>query len=161
MMRTMKHVSLSRIWIALAILALLFGLWLAAHPPFAEAACSNAKITLYEDPHQVSDGTTPLLVCYGTNPSYLGNYPANPDGDCKALLIGRDTWNDCASSWTFWTSFSNGCYHYGVTVYRDSNYVTPLWSTWGIASYNGGSIEDTISSIKFKYRATCPTSAEQ
>jgi hypothetical protein len=161
MMNTMRHVTMARIWIALGILALIFGLWLAAHPPYAEASCSNAKITFYEDPHQGSDGTDPLLVCYNTAISYMGNVPAYPDGDCKALLLNHPNWNDCASSWTFWASISGGCAHYGVNLYRDSNYSVLLWSAWGQAGYSGGAIEDTISSMKFKYRATCPTAPVQ
>jgi len=145
------------------ILALCLALpFVAVLPATSSAACSSARITLYENPNYGSDGGTQPFVTT-CDDSYLGDNLAVPGDGCSAPLLNRGDWNDCVSSWKVTTpAASGGCYHYGITLYINSNYNTVLWSTWGPKNFSGGfGFEDVLSSFKFKYRSTCPSFAEQ
>ena len=126
--------------------------------PTSAAACS-AQISLYDNPNYVLDinEAAPLVRCYGSDVANLNaipftDLPGNQGPWCGSSLGGRNTWDNCVSSWKF-----IGSCKYGISLYIDPNFGSLLWTRWGSANFSGGvGYEDNMTSLRFKYRATCP-----
>ena len=135
------------------ILALSLLGFVAAAP--VSATCANSILYVWGDPYYQDAGGAQGF-CFANGSNDLRNVPHYNAWCQNSLGVPEATWNDCISSWQFTAS---SC-HYGIALYRDYNYETLRWSSWNSGSYSHGTIEDMMSSIKFLYRTTCPSSPE-
>jgi hypothetical protein len=152
--------KLRRLLGVIVSLSMILGLYATIYAPTAAAACSNLKIVFHEDANQQDNGgTLPYTPCYANNEPDMNTVGATGNG-CSSSLVNHSTWDNCVSSFTIvGGGLSGGCYHYGVNIYIDPNYGSLWGAYWGPFTFNGGlGLEDQITSFKFKYRATCPSS---
>ena len=118
--------------------------------PSAAAACSDAKLTINDE---TSFGGTSWVICYPDNIANLANASSNPWG-CHGGVFTYDTLNDCMSS----VKVENANCHYRILLYINSNYSNRMtdYSSWGNWTDNNmGSYNDSLSSLKWDYRASC------
>ncbi|CAN5476181.1 hypothetical protein BH20CHL6_BH20CHL6_01380 [soil metagenome] len=124
-------------------------------PAAATASCSGAYAILYED---ASYGGNSLRVCFGQNISDLRDQPTL--NGCDGGIFIHPDWADCISSF----KIINANCHHRFVPYVDIDYSQSFGSPY--AGYGSrafstlGSYNDKMSSLRWTYVNTCPTSTE-